>query len=327
MDAIVDIVASWRPTSLAPLAFFLVVMGLAAIGWPFYQHQVQHAETRRRLQVKPREPVLTSDDKERRARKAKETEIANAAAKRAAEFYMKTDPENVARLRLRLMQAGYLHPGAVGIFFLVRFGALLAFAAVALVYLLATSEEPLALKAMLSVIGAAGIGYFMPGFVLSRRISKLTLEYRNGFPDFMDLMIVCSDAGMSLEASIDRVSREIQETYPALARNLALVTLELRAGRPIDETLKSLAERLGLEEVRSFATLLQQSRELGTSLSGALKVFSDEMRHKRMSLAEEKAHALPAKMSIPVTVCILPVIVFLAIIPIIVKFQMGAYNF
>ena len=86
------------------------------------------------------------------------------------------------------------------------------------------------------------------------------------------------------------------------------MSLELRAGRSLDDALKSLADRLSLDEVRSFATLLQQSKELGTSLSGALRVFSDEMRHKRMSLAEEKAHALPAKMSVPVTVCILPVV-------------------
>ena len=97
------------------------------------------------------------------------------------------------------------------------------------------------------------------------------------------------------------------------------MSLELRAGRSLDDALKSLADRLSLDEVRSFATLLQQSKELGTSLSGALRVFSDEMRHKRMSLAEEKAHALPAKMSVPVTVCILPVVMMVAIIPIIVK--------
>ena len=81
-------------------------------------------------------------------------------------------------------------------------------------------------------------------------------------------------------------------TYPSLSQNLQLVSLELRAGRSLDDALKSLADRLSLDEVRSFATLLQQSKELGTSLSGALRVFSDEMRHKRMSLAEEKAHAL-----------------------------------
>jgi tight adherence protein C len=124
---------------------------------------------------------------------------------------------------------------------------------------------------------------------------------------------------MSMEAGIERVSRELSLSYPALSQNLQLVSLELRAGRNLDDALKALAERLSLDEVRSFATLLQQSKELGTSLSGALRVFSDEMRHKRMSLAEEKAHALPAKMSVPVTVCILPVVMMIAIIPIIVK--------
>ena len=91
----------------------------------------------------------------------------------------------------------------------------------------------------------------------------------------------------------------------------------------MDDALKSLGDRLSLEEVRSFATLLQQSRELGTSLSGALRVFSDDMRNKRMSVAEEKAHALPAKMSVPVTVCILPVVILIAIIPVIVKYSAG----
>ncbi len=138
--------------------------------------------------------------------------------------------------------------------------------------------------------GAAG--YFLPGLVLGRLVATKMREYRNGFPDFMDLMIVCSDAGMSMEAGIERVSKELAKTYPSLSQNLQLVSLELRAGRSLDDALKSLADRLSLDEVRSFATLLQQSKELGTSLSGALRVFSDEMRHKRMSLAEEKAHAL-----------------------------------
>jgi len=169
------------------------------------------------------------------------------------------------------------------------------------------------------VIFAGATGYFLPGLILGRLIATKMREYRNGFPDFMDLMIVCSDAGMAMEAGIERVSKELATTYPALSQNLQLVSLELRAGRSLDDALKSLADRLSLDEVRSFATLLQQSKELGTSLSGALRVFSDEMRHKRMSLAEEKVHALPAKMSVPVTVCILPVVLMVAIIPIIVK--------
>jgi tight adherence protein C len=169
------------------------------------------------------------------------------------------------------------------------------------------------------VIFSAALGYFLPAFWLSRQMSAKLTEYRHGFPDFMDLMIVCADAGMSLEAAVERVSREIAKSYPSLSQNLMLVTIELRAGRQMQDALKGLAERIGLDEVRSFATLLQQSKELGTSLSTALRVFSDEMRHKRMSLAEEKAHSLPAKMSVPVTMCILPVVLLIAVIPIIVQ--------
>ena len=174
------------------------------------------------------------------------------------------------------------------------------------------------------MIGSGALGYFVPGLVLTQKIRAKMIEYRNGFPDFMDLMIVCSDAGMSMEAGIERVSRELAATYPSLSENLQLVSIELRAGRGLEDALRSLGDRLSLDEVRSFATLLQQSKELGTSLSGALRVFSDEMRHKRMSLAEEKAHALPAKMSVPVTVCILPVVLMIAIIPIIVKISIGS---
>ena len=170
---------------------------------------------------------------------------------------------------------------------------------------------------------AAGLGYFSPNIWLMQQVKGKVREYKNGFPDFMDLMIVCADAGMSLEAAIERVSREITKTYPSLSQNLSLLSIELRAGRTLDDAMKALSDRLGLDEVRSFATLLQQSRELGTSLAGALRVFSDEMRHKRMSIAEEKAHSLPAKMSVPVTMCILPVVMLIAVIPIVARLSNG----
>src|SRR6185369_14079601 len=244
--------------------------------------------------------------------------VREKAARTAQDFYSKSDPENVARLRMKLIQAGYLDPRAVGTFFLIRFGAFAAFALITIVAEHWTASASSTFARWAFVVMAGAFGYFLPGFVLMRAVRTRMREYRNGFPDFMDLMIVCSDAGMSMEAGIERVSKELAKTYPALSQNLQLVSLELRAGRSLDDALKALADRLSLDEVRSFATLLQQSKELGTSLSGALRVFSDEMRHKRMSLAEEKAHALPAKMSVPVTVCILPVVLMIAIIPIIV---------
>ena len=306
---------------LLPAGVFIIVLGIGGGIYSLSQDKRRQTHLRSRLHLSFEEPgtgaSVVEDDKKRR-----DAELADKAARRAAEFYASADPENVVRLRQTLMRAGYLGPDAVGKFFLVRFvamgvGFLLAIAVILLMHI-----APLSQRGIICLAGFAVGGYFAPAFVLKQKVNQRVLEYRNGFPDFMDLMIVCADAGMSLEASIERVSKEIRVTYPMLSQNLVLVSLELRAGRSINEALKALADRLGVDEVRAFATLLQQSKELGTSLSGALKVFSDEMRHKRMSVAEEKAHALPAKMSIPVTLCILPVVVMIAIIPIIVRFNM-----
>ena len=316
MEQLIQFLASLRPDSLAPVAILLLAGGALAVAWPMVTARNEQSDMKRRLKVETQMPVAAAEPE----KKNNVGVVRERAAKTAHEFYAKSDPENVARLRLKLIQAGYMDPGAVGAFFLIRFGCFFVGAVGAfLVNNWMASAEATTFSRWSFVIMAGAAGYFLPGLVLGRLISTKMREYRNGFPDFMDLMIVCSDAGMAMEAGIERVSKELATTYPALSQNLTLVSLELRAGRSLDDALKSLADRLSLDEVRSFATLLQQSKELGTSLSGALRVFSDEMRHKRMSLAEEKAHALPAKMSVPVTVCILPVVLMVAIIPIIVK--------
>ena len=314
MDTLLALLAQWRPSSLMPYAALLLIVGSAALLVPNIVGMRGRSHVRRRLKVDDGLDVVPSEQPKRAA-----VQVHEKAARQAQEFYAKSDPENVARLRLTLIQAGYLDPGAVGRFFVVRFAALCVFAGIALSLVLLFGGDASATNRVIFVGMAGAAGYFVPGFVLSRMVAARMREYRNGFPDFMDLMIVCSDAGMSMESGIERVSRELAKTHPALSQNLQLVSIELRAGRALDDALKSLADRLSLDEVRSFATLLQQSRELGTSLSGALRVFSDEMRHKRMSMAEEKAHALPAKMSVPVTVCILPVVMMVAVIPVIVK--------
>jgi len=316
MDAVIVFLASLKPTSMMPVALLMLLVGAAAMGWPLLSGGDGRSDVKRRLKIDadiaPATPVA------RPARNA--NQVREKAVRTAQEFYAKSDPENVARLRMKLIQAGYMEPRAVGMFFLVRFAAFVGGAIGAfLVNQWMASADATATSRWTFIILSGAAGYFLPGLVLSQKVREKMREYRNGFPDFMDLMIVCSDAGMSMEAGIERVSKELAKTYPALSQNLQLVSLELRAGRSLDDALKALADRLSLDEVRSFATLLQQSKELGTSLSGALRVFSDEMRHKRMSLAEEKAHALPAKMSVPVVVCILPVVLMIAVIPVIVK--------
>jgi len=169
------------------------------------------------------------------------------------------------------------------------------------------------------------LGYFGPSIYVNRRIAANQNEHRTGFPDFMDLLVVCADAGLSMEAALDRVGRELGDSYPSLSANIYMATLEMRAGRTLSEALEHFGDRLGLEEARSFATLLQQSEELGSSLTEALRVYSDDMRHKRMSRAEEKAYSLPAKLSVPLMICIFPVIIIVIMLPVYVRFKMGAY--
>jgi tight adherence protein C len=321
MQAVIEFLASLRPASMMPIALLMLIGGGAAVGWPLLSSGRGRSDVKRRLKVDTEiAPATVAEAPPKKNANA----VREKAARTAQDFYSKSDPENVARLRMKLIQAGYMDPRAVGTFFLIRFSGLVVFGLAALLadYWAASEASSVTRWAFIGMSGAGG--YFVPGLVLMKLVRDKTREYRNGFPDFMDLMIVCSDAGMSMEAGIERVSRELSASYPSLSQNLQLVSLELRAGRSLDDALKSLADRLSLDEVRSFATLLQQSKELGTSLSGALRVFSDEMRHKRMSLAEEKAHSLPAKMSVPVTVCILPVVMMIAVIPIIVKMTSGA---
>jgi tight adherence protein C len=168
-------------------------------------------------------------------------------------------------------------------------------------------------------------GYLSPKLYLDRRIARRREEHRAGFPDFMDLLVVCADAGLAIEAALDRVGRELADSYPSLSANIYMTTLEIRAGRTMSEALEHFADRLGLEEARSFATLLQQSEELGSSLTDALRVYSDDMRHKRMSIAEEKAYSLPAKLSVPLIVCIFPVIIIVILLPVYVRFTYAVY--
>ncbi len=231
---------------------------------------------------------------------------------------------NARELRRKLVQAGFLDSRAVAFFLLAR--VVLAVGLAGLIFVSAPMMPPELGEWMWGLVCVFGLGgYFAPNIYLNRRISRRREEHRSGFPDFMDLLVVCAEAGLSMEAALDRVGRELTDSYPSLSANIYMATLEIRAGRKLSEALEHLGDRLGLDEARSFATLLQQSEELGSSLTDALRVYSDDMRHKRLSSAEEKAYSLPAKMSVPLIMFIFPVIIVVIMLPVIVRFKMGAF--
>lgn len=223
--------------------------------------------------------------------------------------------------RQRMIRAGLFSPYAVALFFVARLAGAVGLPLVALLLLAITGFEPVMTKLLLILMVSAIVGYLGPSLYVDRRAKTVLRQNRIAFPDFMDLMGVCANAGLSMEASLERVTQELAPMYPALGVNLQVLCLEVRAGRSMELALQTLADRLDVPEVRAFATLLQQSRELGSSLSDALRVFAEDMRHQRLAAAEEKAYALPAKLSVPVTACILPVVLFIAIWPVVVKFN------
>ncbi len=179
--------------------------------------------------------------------------------------------------------------------------------------------QPLSEVGFLAAVG--GVGFLLPGRYLAYRAKGMRQECRDGFPDFMDLMVVCAEAGLSPRAAIDRIGREIAHSYPFLGANLYLMSLELRAGSTLSEAVENLARRTAVEEVLNLGSLLYQTEKLGTSLTDALRIFSDEMRDKRLSRAEEKAHALPVKLTLPLGVYIFPVMLVVIALPIIVRIK------
>ena len=277
------------------------------------------ASTRLRGAIKRRAAGISSvqvDGQSHSSRSLRGT--SQRAAQRLVDYtnrhYSDENSKDMKVLRSRLVHAGIFDARGVAYFFLARTTLAIAFAV--LVLMLAPIEGTM----LWLLVGAGGVGgYLAPGLYLDRRIAARRAEYRSGFPDFMDLLVVCADAGLSMEASLDRVGRELGESYPALTANIHMTNLEIRAGRSLTEALEHFGDRMGLDEARSFSTLIQQSSELGSSITDALRVYSDDMRHKRLSRAEEKAYSLPTKLSLPMMVCIFPVLFVVILLPVVVR--------
>jgi tight adherence protein C len=226
-----------------------------------------------------------------------------------------------SKLQHSLVSAGFFGPNSALWFQAARLSLLVGLPLIAHLSLAASDYELSASSKLGALACLAGIGFLLPGRYLASRQKSMRQECRDGFPDFMDLMVVCAEAGLSPRAAIDRISREIAHSYPFLGANLYLMSLELRAGSTLSEAVDNLARRTGVDEVMNLGSLLYQTEQLGTSLTEALRIYSDEMRSKRLSGAEEKAHALPVKLTLPLGLFIFPVMLVVIALPIIVRIK------
>ncbi len=213
--------------------------------------------------------------------------------------------ENSA-LRIRFMNAGYRGASPILLYFAVK--TILAVALPLTLFLYsAIAGWNLETKTLLALLlGSATVGYYLPNFILARRIAHRQREIFENFPDATDLMLVCVEAGLGLDAAITRVAEEIRLKSLALAEELHLVTLELRAGSSRERALRNLALRTGVAEVDTLVAMLIQADRFGTSMGDSLRVYADDLRTKRRLRAEETAAKIPLKLLFPLVFFIFP---------------------
>lgn len=220
-----------------------------------------------------------------------------------------------AALRQKLIAAGYTAPHAPRVYTLIRLVLVVALPILTLIFFWTTGSTPGLVKLYFSLIVAAALGLYVPALFIRAKADRRQRELINAFPDALDLMLVCVEAGLGLEAAFSRVGMEMTTSHPLLAEQFGSVVLELRAGRSIEDALRRMADRAGADDIRAFATLLIQSTKLGSSISQTLRTYAAEMREKRRLRAEEKAHRLPVLISIPLVACMLPTMIGVLMLP------------
>jgi tight adherence protein C len=200
-------------------------------------------------------------------------------------------------VRDRLIHAGYRSRSAPAVYFGSRVALALLVPITVLISQVFLDRSETQLMGFL--IAAAGVGYIAPSSWLDRRVKKRQRSILHGLPDALDLMVVCVEAGLGINAALARVAREFSRTNPILNSELELVTLEIRAGKSLTQALRSLSDRTGLSEVSALVAMLVQTEQFGTSVANALRVHAQGVRVERMQAAEELAAKAPVKMLFP----------------------------
>ena len=234
-------------------------------------------------------------------------------------YLVPTAEHERSRVEKQLAYAGFRSPNAVAVFYTMKTVLAVLFLCLVLLASLWLPRMHTATLVFLSVL-AAFVGMVLPNFVLGRLIKRRQRALRNGFPDALDMLVVCVEAGLGLTASIQRVGEELRFSHPELGTELALVTAEMRAGVDRETALKGLAERTGLEDINGLVSLLLQTLKFGTSIADTLRVYAEEFRDKRMQRAEEQAAKIGVKMIFPLIFCLWPSFFVVAVGPAVLRF-------
>jgi tight adherence protein C len=258
--------------------------------------------------------------KESRSRQISLADVADSARNVLTGALSRMAPRSAAKqdestglIRARLVHAGYRSPSAPTVYM----GSRIALAVLApLILLLVPSIWGLdEIRLVAALCGSAGVAFVLPSYWLDRQVRSRQDQIRRGLPDALDLMVVCVEAGLGLNASLARIAQEFRNGHPILSQEFALVSIEIRAGKATLNALRALGERTGVNEIRVFVSMLIQTERFGTSMADALRVHCDAMRVERLQRAEETAAKAPLKMLFPAALFIFPATLMVTIGP------------
>lgn len=289
-----------------------IFLGVAGAAWVVLQQMERMAVLRRRLKDRPTSEMLASPAGEG---VLKALEIKNPflawVQSRLPSAADKT-PRGQART---LIEAGFIHPSAPSLYVLARVIAALGLPLLLIASQKLTSAPITGPQLLIGGLLLCGVGLVGPAIFVDMRATDRRERLENQFPDALDLMMVCVEAGLGVDAAFVRVSQEIAESHRDIAREFSRVSQELRAGRSRSDALRRMAERINVDSLRAFAALMIQTESLGASITQTLRSYSSELRERRFLRGEEKAMRIPVLLTLPLVACILPVIVTALLLP------------
>ena len=255
--------------------------------------------------------------KEQKSQATLRTAKSNDKLEKYSNFLEPQDEKEYSAVRQKLLQAGYRTKDAVRFYHFAQFALGLGGLALGTLYFLfvLSGKDPSTQQTMMWILGPGCAGYMTPKYWVTKRQQKRQEEITEGFPDALDMMLVCVEAGQSLDQSIIRVSREIRSSFLSLADEFEIVSHQIKAGKDKATVLADMGERCGVADVSSFVTVLVQSATFGTSIAEALRVYAGEMRDKRVMRAEEKANKLPTKMTLATMILTVPPLLIILVAP------------
>jgi tight adherence protein C len=227
-----------------------------------------------------------------------------AAARKLGQSLRPTDEAELGKARVRLLNAGLRQEQAVTVYYGIKVLGL--FAGLAVAVPAAVLHMGMTQSAMTMAIAGGAVGFYTPDFLVGRRVKRRAESIFLGLPDALDLMVVCVEAGLGLDAAMRRVTGELAHSSPVLCEELAIANFQLQMGRARKDVLRDLGTRTGVDDVRSLASVIIQAERFGTSVGAALRVQSDAMRLRRRQLAEERAAKTAVKIMIPLILFIFP---------------------